>query len=94
MNMNKVVQDLEKQIHCEIRILNEGWSIFNADGVDQIQKIDEDEIFLNDESAIRFVLRKAIQNPIGIHSLAIMLVSKGNKEELELINKIYEDDKL
>lgn len=92
LNKTDPFQWLSNQLVCEINKLNEGWAIFDADGELQIQKIDEDKIFESDDSAIRFVLRKAFQNPNGIHSAAIILAMSDNKKEYDLITEIYLED--
>ena len=85
-----IKQYLTHQLHCEISKLNEGWSIYECDGKDQIQANGEDDIFNGDDAAIRFVLRKAIQNPTGIHAQAILRVYD---DDFELINEIYNESK-
>jgi len=92
LNKTDPFQWLKRQLICEINKLNEGWAVFDADGKLQIQRLDEDNIFESDESAVKFVLRKAIQNPDGIYSAAIILAMSDNKEEYDLITKIYLDD--
>ncbi len=85
-----IKQYLTIQLHCEIAKLNEGWDIFECDGKDQIQRIDEDNIFESDDNAVKFVIRKAIQNPTGIHAQAILMVYD---DDCELINEIYNESK-
>ena len=81
---------LTHQLHCEIAKLNEGWSIFECEGKNQIQAVYDDNVFNEDDAAIRFVLRKAIQTPTGIHAQVILMVYN---DDFELINKMYNESK-
>jgi hypothetical protein len=41
------------------RAIDEGWALFDSDGCLDLQRIDEDEIFDNDQDAIDYVRNEA-----------------------------------
>jgi hypothetical protein len=53
-----------EQIFDDTQAMTEGWSIFDcgdsANGRWQLQRVDEDKVFQNDEAAWKFVAEKAL----------------------------------
>ncbi|KVH56764.1 hypothetical protein WS89_22565 [Burkholderia sp. MSMB1072] len=66
----------------------EGWGIFDCVGSDngrwQLQRIDEDEVFLDDDSAWKFVTDKAREGS-AYHRSAIEFVRDNNPDEYQAI---------
>ena len=67
---------------------DEGWGIFYCEGSEngdyQIQKIDEDNVFINDIDAIRFVNKMSLLGS-SVHKETIKLIHNLNPKELSLI---------
>ena len=67
---------------------NEGWNIFECGssegGKYQIQRIDEAELFQNDEDAIKCVIKKAKEGG-ELHQKAIDFIKENNLKEFGLL---------
>jgi hypothetical protein len=67
----------------------EGWGIFNCDGIEQIQRVDEFDgffgrRFLDDDEAIAFVTKRAAKgSKLHQMALAIVVASKIAQGELQ-----------
>jgi len=69
----------------------EGWSIFYTGIQDavynifELQRLDEEAIFANDDEAIRHVVKKAIEDPKSIHASAIRFLVKESPNEVDSV---------
>ena len=66
----------------------EGWSIFNADGLLQIQRIDDPEdgsepVFAHDGEAYKFVTEKALKGS-KLHLLALYLDGRSDTKDIQV----------
>lgn len=59
---------------------SEGWGIFNAEGKTQLQRLDEKEVFVDDEQAWIHVASKAHRGSLP-HKSALQHIRETNPEE-------------